>query len=683
MAEVPIEHGPAGVEPVGHEASDRHLKKELSLIDLLFLSVGAIIGSGWLFATLNAANLAGPAVIISWIIAGFLTLLIAFNFAEISGMLPRTGAIVRYPHLTHGSFNGYVLGWTYFLAAVTVPIIEAEAVVTYTSSYIGLFSVTETVNGSTVKVLTGPGIGFAIGLTICFFFLNALGIRTLGKFNSVVTWWKIIIPICTFIFLFLLFNGSNYTSYGGFAPLGWPAMLLAISTSGIVFAFLGFRQALEYGGEARRPQRDVPIATILSVIITLAIYVLLQAGFIGAIRWGVITVNGHAIKPGDWAALAGSNWAKAPLATALSSSGAAALVIFAGFLLADAWISPSGTGWIYTGTTTRTIYGVTVDGYLPKIFQKIQEKTGVPLIALIAATVIGWIFLVPLPSWYLLVGFISAATVLTYVTGGSGLMVLRRTARALRRPYFMPAAFILAPAGFIAASLIVFWSGTTTLNYLSTAVWIGLPIYAWFYAPKYMGANRVVSVISGFVILGMVIATAVYGPLGNNQLPLLGFWGALTGEAIGFSLFMWLICSRERRHEILANSWFLALLQGLYLLTIFGSFGPNATHPPIAFPWDTLICIGFGYAIFYWSVASGYNTKEIQEIVAIETSNASVIPASPTAATIAPGPTSAEAKTAPAAVSQEPEPSFMARLRGIFGRNDDRSTHSGGLPSSS
>src|SRR5579859_4747983 len=115
------------------EATDRRLRRSLSFQHLFFLSMGGIIGSGWLFAVLGADAAAGPAVILSWLIGGLLVLLIALTYAEVSGMLPRSGAIARYPHLTHGGLTGFLLGWAYFLSAVTVPAIEAEAVVTYAS----------------------------------------------------------------------------------------------------------------------------------------------------------------------------------------------------------------------------------------------------------------------------------------------------------------------------------------------------------------------------------------------------------------------------------------------------------------------------------------------------------------------------------------------------------------------
>src|ERR1044071_976199 len=88
--------------PAVFESADRHLRRTMGFNQLLFMSLGAIIGSGWLLASLAAAGTAGPAAVVSWAIGGVFILLVALAWAELAGMLPRTGAIVRYPHLTHG-----------------------------------------------------------------------------------------------------------------------------------------------------------------------------------------------------------------------------------------------------------------------------------------------------------------------------------------------------------------------------------------------------------------------------------------------------------------------------------------------------------------------------------------------------------------------------------------------------
>jgi len=571
--------------------------------------MGGIIGSGWLLAALGASAIAGPAVTLSWVIGGVLVLLIALTYAEVAGMLPRSGAIVRYPHLTHGSYAGFFLGWSYLLAAATVPTIEAEAVVTYASKYIGGLAFASTVNGSSVTVLTGLGILFGAGLTIVFFLLNYFGVRLMGSINTVITWWKFVIPVLTFIFLFFLFKGSNFSAYGGFTPLGIAPIFKAIPLAGIVFSYLGFRQALDFGGEARNPQRDVPRATIISVIAAVILYTLLQVAFTGAINWA--SIGG---KVGDWAGLAGSKWASAPFASALGAGGIALFVAFTALLYADAYISPSGTGMVYAGTSARTIYGLAMDRYLPAPLRHVSQRTGIPIGALIAALVLMLIFLLPLPSWYLLVGLISSATVLTYSMGGVGLLVLRRTAPELHRPFRLQGVQIIAPLAFIAAAFIVYWSGTATLNYIVTAVVIGLALYAWFYAPARMGANRAASIAAGVVMLVAVLVLTYFGPLWTNVLPFLAFYVILLAEAVLFTLFMWFASAPENRRQITAGIWFIAFLFGLYILTYIGPFS-TLSSPLLAFGWDELIVAVFSLLIFYWAVASGYKTPEIAEII--------------------------------------------------------------------
>lgn len=601
-----------------HEAADRQLKKTLSLQDLFFLSMGGIIGSGWLFAVLGADNIAGPAVIISWIIGGILTLFIALTYAEVAGMLPRSGAIVRYPHLTHGGFTGYLLGWSFFLSAVAVPTIEAEAVVQYAAPYIhGLTTLDKSINK---QILTGGGMIFAAILIAIFFFLNYFGVRFFGTVNTVITWWKFVLPALTFVFLMFAFHGSNFTAGGGFFAQGVPAIFQAIAISGIVFSYLGFRQALDFGGEAKNPQRDVPIATIASVVAATILYTLLQVGFTGAINW-----HAAGIPVGDWARLAGSKFAAAPFASELRGSSLALLAAFAVLLQIDAYVSPGGTGLVYTGTTSRTLFGMSIDGYFPSLFTKVS-RFGVPLPALIATVVIGWFFLLPLPSWYLLVGFISSATVLTYLTGGVGLAVFRRTAGELHRPFRLRAAALLAPVSFISAGLIVFWSGTATLTYVVGAVFIGLPLYAWFYAPSRLGVKKSVAYLTGLGFLIAFLITGYFGPFYLAGADFdhpggLGFGpyiGLVIVEVAIFALIMRLFALDENRQEIGASLWFLGFLFAIYIVSYFSDFGPLPKGQHLAFPIGTIVAAVISLACYYWAVNLGFKTREITEIIGRE-----------------------------------------------------------------
>ncbi len=604
-----------------HEA-DQQLKKALSFQDLFMLVIGGIIGSGWLFAALAAAADAGPAAIISRIIGGVLVMFIALCYAEVAGMLPRTGALVRYPHITHGSFAGFLLGWSFFLAGVTTPTIEAEAVISYASQYVPGLTFVDKASG--IALLTTTGLVLATALMVIFFVVNYFGAAALGRVNTVIIWWKFIIPVLTFLFLMVVFNASNFTvGTHDFVGQGGQAIFGAIATAGILFAFQGYQSALIFGGEAKNPQRDVPLATILATLSALVLYVLLQIGFIGALNWHAAGVH-----VGEWSSLKGSAWAAAPFGSELRNSGVALLAAFAVLLNIDAWISPGGTLLSAIGVDARIIYGMAIDGYFPAAFRHIS-RFGVPIWGLVFTLIAGCIFLLPLPSWYLLIAYISAAGALTMITGGVTLGVLRRTASGLRRPFRLPAANIIAPLGFIAASLFLYWTGTAILNYVVAGVLVGLPLYGWFYAPAHLGIRRDVIMIAGALFLAAFAVTAYFGPLSRAGSTFTHAGGLSFGlytmllvvEMVAYWGVIWALAQVKRRRELVAGLWVLAYLVVTYAISYLGAFGPRPKAQQIAFPLDTLIYAAACIAIYYAAVWSGYRTPDIAALVDREQSH--------------------------------------------------------------
>lgn len=538
--------------------SDKKLRRELSTIDLLFLSLGGIIGSGWLFAASGAAVITGPAAILSWIVGGVIILFVALVYAEIGSMLPRSGGIVRYAGYSHGGLAGYMFGWAYFLSAVSVPAVEAEAVITYAGTYINSAFPILTLTTSSA-VLTPVGILFAALLTLLFFFLNYFGIRVMGKTNTAVTWWKLAIPIATVVALLVLgFHGSNLTVGKGFVPYGWPSMFQAVALSGIVFSYLGFRQGVDYAGEAKNPQKSVPIATVFSVVIGLLLYIGLQLAFIGGINWGQVGLT-----PGNWAGFAtavngsaASAVFNAPFAKVTSLAGIAVLPYL---LYADAYVSPSGTLNVYLGTSQRTIYGMGTNGYFPRVVTKIHEKTGVPVVPLIASFVIALIFFAPFPSWYKLVGFITGSTVFTYIVGGTALRVFRKHASELERPFKLPGSSVISPIAFIGATLVVYWSGWPLVGYLAVAIFLGLVVYG--------------------VMVGLKWMPNIF-----------------------------------TRENFNSGSWVPVYIVVLAFLSLVGDSSLGGLGV-IAFPWDFL-AVGITAFVFYlWANFAGYRTEDVEEII--------------------------------------------------------------------
>ncbi len=494
------------------EAADKELKKDMSFTQLLLLGVSAQIGSGWLFGVLAAAGMAGPAAILSWIIASVLIFLISLTYLELGSMLPRSGGIVRYTYLTHGSLTGWIIGWAYWISVVAIPALEAVAALTYIGGkwpQLGLLT-----NEQGVDMLSWPiGILAGIALMILFFCLNYFGSKLLAESNKWVTYWKIALPCLTFIFLFFILDGSNFTDFGGFVPLGWSGVFHAIPMTGIVFSLLGFRQALDYGGESRNPGKDVPRATFGSILIPTIIYALLQIAFIGAISWSSMGLD-----PGSWSLMTSGGWADGPLFHALESANIAIMAAFGVFLLIDAAVSPLATGWVYLGTGSRTGYGLSIHRSIPKIFSK-NNKHGIPWVPLVISAIVGCAFFVPAPSWYKLVGFISSAAVLTYLMGGIGLPILRKTAPNLKRPFVLRGHHFWSLISFLAAAIVLYWSGFETLTNVFTITLIGLPVYTAYDARIRGWISKTSSIILSISFLAILLYIAIAsGWVLNNDI---------------------------------------------------------------------------------------------------------------------------------------------------------------------
>ncbi|HEX7324731.1 MAG TPA: APC family permease [Rhodanobacteraceae bacterium] len=598
------------------EAADAGLRKNVSLTQLLLLGVSAQIGSGWLFGVLAAAGMAGPAAILSWLIASVLVFLIALTYLELGAMLPRSGGIVRYTYLTHGALSGWIIGWAYWLSVVAIPPIEAVATLTYIGGEWPKLGLLTKVDG--VAMLSWPvGIFIGIALMLLFFCLNYFGSRLLAESNRWVTLWKIALPTATFLFLFYVLDEKNFFAFGGFAPEGIPAVFHAIPSTGIIFSLLGFRQALDYGGESRHPQRDVPLATFGSILIPAVIYTLLQVAFIGALKW-----HDMGLAPGQWDKLVTGGWADGPLFHALRSANVAALAALGTFLLIDAAVSPLATGWVYLGTGSRTGYGLSIHRSIPGVFSS-NNKFGIPWLPLVVSTLVGCVFFVPAPSWYKLVGFISSAAVLTYIMGGVGLPVLRRTAPTLPRPFRLHAQAFWSPVSFLAAVLILYWSGFETLTNVFTATFIGLPVFSGYYAWKKGWISRasssVLSVV--FFALWLYVAIASGWVLVDHPGRRPGDWSFVAYFAsfcvllVAYSAALWVLSNREGRIHVNATWWLVWLSLASLLVAYLGVYGPLA-NPVLFFPWGMVAELGVGVIAYFWAERVGFASEEIQEIVA-------------------------------------------------------------------
>jgi amino acid transporter len=464
-------------------AAEPKLKREVGTVGLLFVAVGSIIGSGWLFGALSASQIAGPAVVISWVIGGAGMLLLALVHAELGGMFPVAGGSARFPHVAFGSLSGFAGGWFAFLGAVTTAPIEVEAAIQYSSNYISGLTTT---SGGT-PVLTFEGYIVAAVLMLIFSIINVLGVKWLSETNKVVVWWKIFIPVLTVVVLLAsAIHPHNFTAGGGFMPFGWKGVFLAIPGA-VIFSYLGFEQAIQLGGESQNPRRNIPFAVIGSMVLGVVLYIALQVAYIAALEpsglakgWDQVTFGGKGAVFGPFAGLA----------TALGASWLATL------LYIDAVVSPFGTGLLYVGTSSRLTFGMGRDRYIPRGFAVLTTR-GVPLFAIAFSFLLGMIVFLPFPGWQQLVGFISSATVLAYSMAPLALGALRRQEPDRSRPFKLPAGGVLSPLAFCVAGLVLLFSGWAV-------VW-----------------KLIVAILLGFILLAISSATSK-----PEDRPKLDWWGA-------------------------------------------------------------------------------------------------------------------------------------------------------------
>jgi amino acid transporter len=443
----------------GGAGTEQKFHRDVSRIGLLFVSLGSIIGSGWLFGALTASTVAGPAAIISWILGALVMLILALVHAELGSMYPVAGGSSRYPHFAFGSLAGFVIGWAVWVGAVTVAPIEVLAALQYLTHYFPFL--TDTTGG--VTVLTGTGIVISIVLMALFTVINLIGIRLLAESNNIIMIWKVAIPfLAVAVIMILSFHISNFTAKGGFAPFGIEGIVSALALGGIIFAYQGFEQAIQLGAETRNPQRNIPFAVVGSMAVGVVLYVLLQVAFLGAIDpqeelkngWANLTFPGAAGPFAGLATLVGAGW----LAT---------------LLYIDAFVSPAGTGLIYTASSSRLSYAFARNHYIPRQFGVLSTR-GVPIVSIIFSFLIGCFMFLPFPGWQQLVGFIISATVIGYAAVPLAFGAMRRQEPDHPRPFKLPAGEVMAVLSFIVANLVIYYSSWDVLWKVLVAMALGL-----------------------------------------------------------------------------------------------------------------------------------------------------------------------------------------------------------------
>jgi amino acid transporter len=521
------------------------IRREVGSIALMLTGLGSIIGSGWLFGAWRAAGLAGPSAVWAWMLGAAIMTTIALTYAELGAMFPESGGTVRYGHYSHGSLVGFIAAWANWISTVSALPVEAEASVQYMASWPWRWAQELYVhlpdgNGE----LTAPGLAIAAGLVIVYFLLNFWSVKLFAHSNTVITTFKLVVPIATGLALIAAgFHAENFRVgvHGESNSTNFAAMLTAVATAGIVFSFNGFQNPVNLAGEAREPGRSIPFAVLGSILLATVIYVILQFAYLGAVPPALLAKAGwHGLdfrSPfAELALIVNLNW-------------------LAVLLYADAFVSPSGTGIVYTAGTARMIYGMERNGTLPRVLGRLHPVYGVPRPAMWFNLIVSFLFLFFFRGWGTLAAVISVALVISYLIGPVSALALRRTAGRMHRPFRVAGLPVIAALAFIFATELLYWARWPLTGEIILLIVIGLPVYL-FYQAK----NR------------------------------------------------WVDFARQLR-----ASWWLIL----YLPTIaFVSWAGSASfggHDYLTWGWDLVVVAALGLIFFIWGAKSGWCTPDVRK----------------------------------------------------------------------
>ncbi len=476
---------------------------KINLPQLVLLGLGSLIGSGWLFGAWEASSIAGPAAIISWIIGFVVIGSIAYNYIEIGTMFPQSGGMSNYAQYTHGSLLGFIAAWANWVSLVTIIPIEAVSAVQYMSSWPWEWAkfTSGLMDGSTIS---NAGLFAVFVIIIIFSLLNYWSVKLLTSFTSLISVFKLGVPLLTIIMLIISgFDTGNYGhSVGTFMPYGSAPIFAATTASGIIFSFNAFQTIINMGSEIQKPEKNIARGIAISLTLSAILYIVLQSTFITSMPTETLHENGWSginfNSPfADMAILLGLNW-------------------LAILLYMEAVVSPFGTGVSFVAVTGRVLRAMEQNGHIPKFLGKMNEKYMIPRVAIIFNAIISMVMVSLFRDWGTLASVISTATLVAYLTGPTTVISLRKMAPKMHRPFRANLLKFMAPFSFVVASLAIYWAMWPTTAEVILIIILGLPIY-FFYEYKMNWKNTKKQIGGSLWIILYLIVLAFLSFIGSKE----------------------------------------------------------------------------------------------------------------------------------------------------------------------
>jgi len=429
---------------------DTGLQRALSAWDLTLLGIGAIIGAGIFVLSGEGAAKAGPAVTLSFVMAGTACGFTALAYAELAAMIGGSGSAYGYAYVGFGELTAWVIGWDLILEyslAASVVAIGWSGYVNKALAAVGLHVPPE--------LLHSPAEGGIINLPAAAIILILagllmVGVRESARFNAAIVFIKL---TAIAIFMAVAFAHLDIHNWSPFAPFGWEGVMGGAAL--IFFAYIGFDAVSTAADETRNPQRDLPMGIILSLSICTILYIAVGALLTGIAPYQSLDVPSPVA---DALLNIGVRWAAAVVsAGAIAGLTSVMLVMFFG--------------------QTRIFFAMSRDRLLPPMFAELNPKTHTPVkvimaCGLVIASIAGF---APIST---VAELVNIGTLAAFTLVSAGVIMLRYQQPELKRPFRTPFSPVIPALGIL--SCLYLMSNLQALTWIGFAVWTTLGLIVYF-----------------------------------------------------------------------------------------------------------------------------------------------------------------------------------------------------------
>jgi len=438
------------IDQLTHPGSE--MKRTMGVGHLTMISIGATLGTGIFVVLGQAVPKAGPAIVVSFVLAGITALFSALSYAELAGLIPASGSSYSYAYATLGEIVAWVCGWCLVLEYGVSVAAVAVGWGQYVNELLHLVTGLRIPDVLSQPPSAGGVINLPAVLVVVLSMLVLLGgSKGSARTNTILVWVKVGSLLMFCAVAFTAFKAGNLQPL---FPLGLAGMSAGAAT--LFFSYIGFDAASTAGEEAKNPQRDLPRAIILSLVVITALYCAVALAAVGAMPWQSFEGSEAALSRVLTENVSGDIW---PILLSIGAVVATASVVLT----------------VLYGQT-RILYAMSRDGLVPSVFAKLSPKTGVPFVN----TVVVGSFIAVLAAFVSLGSLADVTSIGTLFAFGLvniAVIILRRTEPDRQRSFRVPFSPVTPLLGLAFCIYMMFSLGLP--SWIAFVVWmvLGFGIY--------------------------------------------------------------------------------------------------------------------------------------------------------------------------------------------------------------